>query len=99
PDMFCDFNGKKYSPGESWHPYLEPQGLMYCIRCSCSEEGQIYCGLVTCPELLCSNPLTVPDSCCQVCKDGSYEKSAEEEPLQLNRGVVRDISILKLCFF
>lgn len=35
--MFCDFNGKKYSPGESWHPYLEPQGLMYCIRCSCSE--------------------------------------------------------------
>ncbi|OXB70502.1 UNVERIFIED_CONTAM: hypothetical protein H355_008207 [Colinus virginianus] len=87
PDMFCDFNGKKYSPGESWHPYLEPQGLMYCIRCSCSEEGQIYCGLVTCPELLCSNPLTVPDSCCQVCKDGSHEKSAEEEPLQLNRGV------------
>jgi len=35
--VFCDFNGKKYSPGESWHPYLEPQGLMYCIRCSCSE--------------------------------------------------------------
>uniref|UniRef100_A0A8V5HDC0 Uncharacterized protein n=1 Tax=Melopsittacus undulatus TaxID=13146 RepID=A0A8V5HDC0_MELUD len=38
PDVFCDFNGKKYSPGESWHPYLEPQGLMYCIRCSCSES-------------------------------------------------------------
>ncbi|XP_019358651.1 PREDICTED: chordin-like protein 2 isoform X2 [Gavialis gangeticus] len=166
PGMFCDFNGKKYSPGESWHPYLEPQGLMYCIRCTCLEstnvscyriqcpavhcinpvtepqqccprcaephtpsglrapvkscqyngttyqqgemfttselfpsrqphqcvqcscsEGQIYCGLVTCPELLCSSPLTVPDSCCQVCKDGSYEKSTEEEPLQLNRGV------------
>uniref|UniRef100_A0A8V5H8P9 Uncharacterized protein n=1 Tax=Melopsittacus undulatus TaxID=13146 RepID=A0A8V5H8P9_MELUD len=169
PDVFCDFNGKKYSPGESWHPYLEPQGLMYCIRCSCSEnantrcyriqcpalqcassvtdpqqccprclephspsglraplkscqyngtsyqqgemfttselfpsrqqnqcvqcscsEGQIYCGLVTCPELLCSSPLTVPDSCCQVCKDGSQERSMEEEPPQLNRGVVRD---------
>ncbi|XP_033915825.1 chordin-like protein 2 [Melopsittacus undulatus] len=166
PDVFCDFNGKKYSPGESWHPYLEPQGLMYCIRCSCSEnantrcyriqcpalqcassvtdpqqccprclephspsglraplkscqyngtsyqqgemfttselfpsrqqnqcvqcscsEGQIYCGLVTCPELLCSSPLTVPDSCCQVCKDGSQERSMEEEPPQLNRGV------------
>ncbi|RMC01769.1 hypothetical protein DUI87_21787 [Hirundo rustica rustica] len=28
PDAFCDFNGKKYSPGESWHPYLEPQGLI-----------------------------------------------------------------------
>ncbi|XP_058656334.1 chordin-like protein 2 [Ammospiza nelsoni] len=166
PEAFCDFNGKKYSPGESWHPYLEPQGLMYCIRCSCAEntsircsriqcpalpcaspvtepqqccprcpeppspsglraparscryngttfqqgemfsgselfpgrqpnqcvqcscsEGQIYCGLVTCPELLCSSPFSVPDSCCQVCKDGSLEKPSEEEPLQLNRGV------------
>ena len=35
--MFCLFHGKRYSPGESWHPYLEPQGLMYCLRCSCSE--------------------------------------------------------------
>uniref|UniRef100_A0A8D2N2Q5 VWFC domain-containing protein n=1 Tax=Zonotrichia albicollis TaxID=44394 RepID=A0A8D2N2Q5_ZONAL len=159
PEAFCDFNGKKYSPGESWHPYLEPQGLMYCIRCSCNEarpcpalpcaspvtepqqccprcpeppspsglraparscryngttfqqgemfsgselfpgrqpnqcvqcscsEGQIYCGLVTCPELLCSSPFSVPDSCCQVCKDSSLEKPSEEEPLQLNRGV------------
>uniref|UniRef100_A0A8C8SIR1 Chordin like 2 n=1 Tax=Pelusios castaneus TaxID=367368 RepID=A0A8C8SIR1_9SAUR len=145
--MFCDFNGKKYGPGESWHPYLEPQGLMYCIRCTCLEnvnvscyqiqcpalhcvnlvtdpqqccprcaephtpsglrapvkscqyngttyqpgemfttselfpsrqpnqcvqcscsEGQIYCGLVTCPDLLCSSPLSVPDSCCPVCQ-------------------------------
>ncbi|KAJ7400114.1 Chordin-like protein 2 [Pitangus sulphuratus] len=130
PDTFCDFNGKKYSPGESWHPYLEPQGLMYCIRCSCSEarpppgatgephspsglrapvkscqyngttyqqgetfstselfpsrqpnqcvqcscsEGQIYCGLVTCPKLSCSSPLTVTDSCCQVCKAQKLE--------------------------
>uniref|UniRef100_A0A8D0HH40 Chordin like 2 n=1 Tax=Sphenodon punctatus TaxID=8508 RepID=A0A8D0HH40_SPHPU len=39
-----------------------------CAQCSCS-EGQIYCGLVTCPELLCASPLTVPDSCCQGCKD------------------------------
>lgn len=35
--MFCLFHGKRYSPGESWHPYLEPQGLMYCLRCTCSE--------------------------------------------------------------
>lgn len=39
PDMFCLFHGKRYSPGESWHPYLEPQGLMYCLRCTCSEVG------------------------------------------------------------
>ncbi|XP_069059911.1 chordin-like protein 2 [Pleurodeles waltl] len=166
PDMFCIFNGKRYGPGESWHPYLEPQGLMYCIRCTCSEtanvscyrmkcpavhcahtvtdphqccprcvephtpsglrapmksclyngtvyqhgemfsshelfpsrqtnqcvqcscsDGQIYCGLVTCPELVCASSIGIPDSCCPVCKDTSYEKSVEEEPLQLNRGV------------
>ncbi|XP_077155996.1 chordin-like protein 2 isoform X1 [Ranitomeya variabilis] len=167
PDLFCLFHGKKYSPGESWHPYLEPQGVVYCIRCTCSEQGgsvscyrikcpvlhcvhtvtdpqqccprcvephspsglraapkvcqhngttyqqgemfttqelfpsrqsnqcvqcscsdgQIYCGLVTCPELVCASPLTVPDSCCPVCRDGSFDRSVEEEPLQLNRGV------------
>ncbi|XP_061485636.1 chordin-like protein 2 isoform X2 [Rhineura floridana] len=163
-DVSCMFNSKKYKPGESWHPYLEPQGVMYCIRCTCFEdtnvscsqiqcpalqcpnpisdphqccprcpellipsgaqtptnsscqyngttyqhgniftnselfpsrqsnqcaqcscsEGQIYCGLVTCPELLCASPETIPDSCCQVCRDGSYEKLIEEP--QLYRG-------------
>ncbi|XP_020845229.1 chordin-like protein 2 [Phascolarctos cinereus] len=166
PDMFCLFHGKRYALGESWHPYLEPQGLMYCLRCTCSEsahvscyrlhcppvhcpqpvtepqqccprcvephtpsglraplkscqyngttyqqgdtfttqelfpsrqtnqcvfcscsEGQIYCGLMTCPETSCPTPVPVPDSCCHTCKDGSYEKSAEEETLQLYRGV------------
>ncbi|KAM5181567.1 chordin-like protein 2 [Mantella aurantiaca] len=161
PDMFCIFHGKKYSVGDSWHPYLEPQGVVYCIRCMCAEgsvtcykikcpvlqcihtvtdpqqccprcvetpsglrappkicqhngttyqqgemftthdlfptrqsnqcvqcscsDGQIYCGLVTCPEVVCSSPMTVPDSCCPVCRDGSFERSVEEEPL--NRGV------------
>ncbi|XP_072825333.1 chordin-like protein 2 isoform X1 [Vicugna pacos] len=166
PDMFCLFHGKRYSPGESWHPYLEPQGLMYCLRCTCSEsahvscyrlhcppvhcpepvtepqqccprcvephtpsglrapprscqhngtmyqhgeifsahellpsrlpnqcvlcsctEGQIYCGLMTCPEPGCPAPLPLPASCCQACKDGSSEKSAEEDATQSHRGV------------
>ncbi|XP_029770387.1 chordin-like protein 2 isoform X6 [Suricata suricatta] len=165
PDMFCLFHGKRYSPGESWHPYLEPQGLMYCLRCTCSEsahvscyrlhcppvhcpqpvtepqqccprcvephtpsglraspkycqhngtmyqhgeifsvhellpsrlpnqcvlcsctEGQIYCGLMTCPEPGCPAPLPLPASCCQTCKDESSEKSAEEDSTQLHRG-------------
>ncbi|XP_059785444.1 chordin-like protein 2 isoform X1 [Balaenoptera ricei] len=166
PDMFCLFHGKRYSPGESWHPYLEPQGLMYCLRCTCSEsahvscyrlhcppvhcpqpvtepqqccprcvephtpsglrapprscqhngttyqhgeifsahellpsrlpnqcvlcsctEGQIYCGLMTCPDPGCPAPLLLPASCCQACKDGSSEKSAEEDATQSPRGV------------
>ncbi|XP_029457945.1 chordin-like protein 2 isoform X3 [Rhinatrema bivittatum] len=166
PDMFCIFHGKRYSPGESWHPHLEPHGLMYCLRCLCSQnasvscykikcpslhcvstmtephqccprcvephtpsglrapakscqyngtvyqqgemfaasdlfparqpdqcvqcscsDGQIYCGLMTCPEVICSSPVTVPDSCCQACQVSSHEKPVEEEPLPLNRGV------------
>ncbi|XP_054829010.1 chordin-like protein 2 [Eublepharis macularius] len=165
PDIFCLFNGQRYNPGESWHPYLEPQGVMYCIRCTCSEdtnvscyriqcpvlpclnpitdpqqccarcpeiysqpgfeepidsscqyngatyqhgdiftaselfpsrqpnqctqcscsEGQIYCGLVTCPDLFCDSPQTISDSCCPVCKDSSYDSLTDDEPLQLNR--------------
>ncbi|XP_055138925.1 chordin-like protein 2 isoform X7 [Symphalangus syndactylus] len=166
PDMFCLFHGKRYSPGESWHPYLEPQGLMYCLRCTCSEsahvscyrlhcppvhcpqpvtepqqccprcvephtpsglrappkscqhngttyqhgeifsahelfpsrlpnqcvlcsctEGQIYCGLTTCPEPGCPAPLPLPDSCCQACKDEASEQSAEEDSVQSLHGV------------
>ncbi|XP_022377466.1 chordin-like protein 2 isoform X1 [Enhydra lutris kenyoni] len=166
PDMFCLFHGKRYAPGESWHPYLEPQGLMYCLRCTCSEsahvscyrlhcppvhcpqpvtepqqccprcvephtpsglrappkycqhngtmyqhgeifsahellparppnqcvlcsctEGQIYCGLMTCPEPGCPAPLPLPASCCQTCKDGSGERSAEEDTTQSQHGV------------
>ncbi|XP_051707000.1 chordin-like protein 2 isoform X2 [Oryctolagus cuniculus] len=163
PDMFCLFHGKRYSPGESWHPYLEPQGLMYCLRCTCSEsahvncyrlhcppvhcpqpvtepqqccprcvephtpsglraapkscqhngttyqhgeifsahelfparlpnqcvvcsctEGQIYCGLTTCPEPGCPTPLPLPDSCCQACTDGASEQPAEDASAELS---------------
>ncbi|XP_021098971.1 chordin-like protein 2 isoform X5 [Heterocephalus glaber] len=165
PDLFCLFHEKRYSPGESWHPYLEPQGVMYCLRCTCSEtahvncyqlrcppvhcpqpvlepqqccprcvephtpsglrappkscqhngtmyqhgeifsvrelfpgrlpnqcvlcsctEGQIYCGLMTCPEPGCPAPFPLPDSCCQACKDGVSEKPAGEDPAQSQRG-------------
>uniref|UniRef100_A0A8C4VQ38 Chordin like 2 n=1 Tax=Gopherus evgoodei TaxID=1825980 RepID=A0A8C4VQ38_9SAUR len=63
------YNGTTYQPGEMFttselFPSRQPN---QCAQCSCS-EGQIYCSLVTCPDLLCSSPLTVPDSCCQVCQ-------------------------------
>nr|KAF6464542.1 chordin like 2 [Rousettus aegyptiacus] len=38
-----------------------------CVLCSCI-EGQIYCGLMTCPEPGCPAPLPLPATCCQVCK-------------------------------
>lgn len=35
--LLCTFKDKTYSPGDSWHPYLEPFGLMLCVRCVCTE--------------------------------------------------------------
>lgn len=35
--VVCTFKDKTYSPGDSWHPYLEPFGFMFCMRCVCTE--------------------------------------------------------------
>lgn len=35
--VVCTFKDKTYNPGDSWHPYLEPFGLMFCMRCLCTE--------------------------------------------------------------
>ncbi|KAK2497912.1 hypothetical protein MC885_006042, partial [Smutsia gigantea] len=67
PDMFCLFHGKRYSPGESWHPYLEPQGLMYCLRCTCSESARVSCYRLHCPPVHCPEPVTEPQQCCPRC--------------------------------
>ncbi|EPY83491.1 chordin-like protein 2 precursor [Camelus ferus] len=65
--MFCLFHGKRYSPGESWHPYLEPQGLMYCLRCTCSESAHVSCYRLHCPPVHCPEPVTEPQQCCPRC--------------------------------
>uniref|UniRef100_A0A452EPQ6 Chordin like 2 n=1 Tax=Capra hircus TaxID=9925 RepID=A0A452EPQ6_CAPHI len=65
--MFCLFHGKRYSPGESWHPYLEPQGLMYCLRCTCSENAHVSCYRLHCPPVHCPQPVTEPQQCCPRC--------------------------------
>ncbi|XP_073404615.1 chordin-like protein 2 isoform X3 [Dendrobates tinctorius] len=68
PDLFCLFHGKKYSLGESWHPYLEPQGVVYCIRCTCSEQGgSVGCYRIKCPVLHCVHTVTDPQQCCPRC--------------------------------
>ncbi|KAF4009299.1 hypothetical protein G4228_000497 [Cervus hanglu yarkandensis] len=67
PDMFCLFHGKRYAPGESWHPYLEPQGLMYCLRCTCSENAHVSCYRLHCPPVHCPQPVTEPQQCCPRC--------------------------------
>ncbi|XP_028581415.2 chordin-like protein 2 [Podarcis muralis] len=69
PDVSCVFNSKKYKAGESWHPYLEPQGVMYCIRCTCSEDTNVSCSQIQCPPLQCPNPISDPHQCCPKCPE------------------------------
>uniref|UniRef100_A0A2K6KBB7 Chordin like 2 n=1 Tax=Rhinopithecus bieti TaxID=61621 RepID=A0A2K6KBB7_RHIBE len=58
-----------YQHGEifSAHELFPSRLPNQCVLCSCT-EGQIYCGLTTCPEPGCPTPLPLPDSCCQACK-------------------------------
>uniref|UniRef100_A0A8D2LNC6 Chordin like 2 n=1 Tax=Varanus komodoensis TaxID=61221 RepID=A0A8D2LNC6_VARKO len=49
-----------------------------CAQCSCS-EGQIYCGLVSCLDLLCPSPQSVPGTCCPVCR-GNVGLAAQASP-------------------
>ncbi|XP_022618265.1 chordin-like protein 2 isoform X2 [Seriola dumerili] len=87
--VVCTFKDKTYSPGDSWHPYLEPFGFMFCMRCVCTENGNIFCALKTCQSITCTSPVSVPDTCCLVCKDHgtSGSSSTEDGNQQLNRGV------------
>ncbi|XP_062983820.1 chordin-like protein 2 [Elgaria multicarinata webbii] len=87
PDNFsCQYNDTTYQHGDIFtNSELFPsRESNQCSQCSCS-EGHIYCGLVTCADLLCASPETVPDSCCQVCRDNSQESLIEDT--QLTRGV------------
>ncbi|XP_061265450.1 chordin-like protein 1 isoform X2 [Bos javanicus] len=68
-ETYCVFQDKKYRVGERWHPYLEPYGLVYCVNCICSENGNVLCSRVRCPSLHCLSPVHVPHLCCPRCPD------------------------------
>ncbi|KAJ6664854.1 hypothetical protein lerEdw1_005826 [Lerista edwardsae] len=63
----CHFDGRDYRPGESWHPYLEPEGTMYCIVCTCLEKAKVNCNQMKCPVLNCPNPVRDLHQCCSRC--------------------------------
>lgn len=54
--------------------YTVPYELMPPSKCSLfyRQEGNVYCGLKTCPKLTCSFPVSVPESCCPVCRGKCY---------------------------
>ncbi|XP_025030707.1 chordin-like protein 2 [Python bivittatus] len=67
PEVSCTFHGKKYKAGESWHPNLEPQGVMYCLKCTCLEDTRVNCHQIACPVLHCPDLINEPQQCCPTC--------------------------------
>ncbi|XP_063160825.1 chordin-like protein 2, partial [Candoia aspera] len=68
-EVSCAFHGKKYKAGESWHPYLEPQGVMYCLKCTCLEDTRVNCYQIECSVLHCPDLINEPHQCCPKCLD------------------------------
>ncbi|XP_060792036.1 chordin-like protein 2 isoform X2 [Neoarius graeffei] len=83
--MFCTFKEKTYSPGDSWHPYLEPFGLMFCMRCACTESGHVKCNPIKCPTLRCDNPVTDSQQCCPRCADEQRPPAGLRAPVKTCR--------------
>ncbi|KPP73826.1 chordin-like protein 2 precursor-like [Scleropages formosus] len=91
PVKSCRYNGSLYQTGETFanqylFPFRQPN---QCVMCTCS-NGNIFCALKTCSSLTCSSPVSLPDTCCLVCKDSATNVSSasfEDGGLQLNRGV------------
>lgn len=61
--VVCTFKNKTYNQGDSWHPYLEPFGLMFCMRCVCTEV----------PFHFCSSTSEHLNDCCTKQPDQSAE--------------------------
>lgn len=65
----CAFKDQTFVPGDRWHPYLEPFGLMLCMRCMCAETGHVKCNTIRCPPLPCESPVSDPQQCCPRCPE------------------------------
>ncbi|XDV38699.1 hypothetical protein PO909_008049 [Leuciscus waleckii] len=80
--VFCSFKEKSYRPGDSWHPYLEPFGFMFCMRCTCTESGHVKCNSIKCPVLRCENPVTNSQQCCPRCADEHRTPAGLRAPIK-----------------
>ncbi|XP_068187247.1 chordin-like protein 2 isoform X2 [Antennarius striatus] len=84
----CWHNGSVYQPGDTFmkDDLFPSRQSNQCVMCTCSNEN-IFCALKTCQPMTCTSPVSVPDTCCLVCKDHGTSGSSELGNHQLNRGV------------
>ncbi|XP_052819490.1 chordin-like [Mya arenaria] len=74
----CWLGEQFYMVGDRWSPRIEPQGIMYCVKCQCAQvvrggriqmAGRVLCQNVAsqCPRSACERPYLPPRACCKVC--------------------------------
>lgn len=73
----CTFDNKNYTIGKSWHPYLAPRGINFCIICKCQKGGFTHCARVKCKQVTCPGQKVPPGKCCPVCP-GSTKQCRHE---------------------
>ncbi|XP_063684025.1 cysteine-rich motor neuron 1 protein-like isoform X2 [Bolinopsis microptera] len=67
----CYENGEIHEEDDTWHPN-------HCTSCTCY-SGRSVCSFIDCEHLLgCKNTVTLPKTCCPVCKDGCVDSNAAQ---------------------
>ncbi|XP_054020843.1 chordin-like protein 2 [Dryobates pubescens] len=97
PGALCQFQGRRFSPGHSWHPSLRPQGTDPCVRCRCAQNAHVSCYRIQCPALPCPHPVTDPQQCCPRCLAVPSEVPPAEDWLQVPRGALRQRRSQEQC--
>ncbi|KAG8144388.1 hypothetical protein E2320_012910, partial [Naja naja] len=65
----CISNGKTYSQGETWHPFLRNYGTVECVLCTCNGTKP-KCKAIQCPyQYPCEQPKKIEGKCCKVCPE------------------------------
>ncbi|KAJ8945492.1 hypothetical protein NQ318_002537 [Aromia moschata] len=77
PSMqICIFNGKSYSPGSKFHPFLIPTGFDLCTECSCDPKYL---------EIKCTRLNDNEKSCCKNCNKSAVnvDNPMNDDQLQM----------------
>ncbi|CAG00588.1 unnamed protein product, partial [Tetraodon nigroviridis] len=76
-----------YQPGDNFskRDLFPSKQSNQCALCTCS-NGNIFCALKTCQPVTCSSPLSVPDTCCLVCKGRPTPASWASATARADRG-------------
>ncbi|XP_052437941.1 kielin/chordin-like protein isoform X5 [Carassius gibelio] len=66
----CLFEGQRYRDSQTFYAPSDP-----CRGCVC-QSSSVTCSPITCPQVSCQNPITLPGQCCPQCR-GCFQRGQE----------------------